>query len=166
MKYFILLLTLFMVSCGEVPTTDDTAENDPAEEETVVVDENLDPLTIRITENKILVNQVIFVKGRGGLPPYSYSLIRGTGELNPITGQYTASSDEEEVEIKVEDENGNEVIGYIDTVNFVDFSSNIKDKLMHEEEIVLSGQGGFPPYSYFISKGSGIISSGMATGFT
>lgn len=60
------------------------------------------PLEILSNVNMGL-NQNLFLKVEGGVPPYEYEILSGLGELNSVTGLFYSSSEVGETKIKVTD---------------------------------------------------------------
>lgn len=100
----------------------------------------------------------------GGKEPYSYSILDGSGALNPTTGLFVAPSYNQTSVIQVMDADGNIAQTQVNvyfasngslTLNYSPASIHIGDT------VTLSASGGTAPYTYSLLSGAGSVSGNL-----
>lgn len=103
-------------------------------------------------------NGSVTFNAAGGIPPYSYSVLVGSGSIDGA-GIYTASATPGDEQVRVEDSRG----GYAVATIKVDAALNINSPyniIAMGNSMTFTGSGGTPPYSFSIVSGTGSITTG------
>ena len=125
------------------------------------------PLTISPGTAQVAIDTSISLSAAGGIPPYQYSLISGTGSVDSLTGLYTAPSSAGTAVVQAADSYGATAVADIEVI----FGTGISALAISPSTIGIytggsvsfAASGGTPPYSYTVSAGIGNVDPG--TGF-
>lgn len=118
-------------------------------------------LSMSPSNDFVIVNGTKNFSSAGGVPPYTYSVILGTGSINSATGVYTAPSAAEASQVQVQDSLGNTSSTNLNVVEPLVISPSSLTLAVNNQQTFTS-TGGATPYSYSIDSGGGTINS--ATG--
>jgi len=118
-------------------------------------------LTI-IPEDAVLpVDTSYTFSATGGISPYSFFLVSGTGSIDELTGLYTAPSDPGEAVVSVIDSTGFAVEASIAILSVGEFTiAPTSVSLYIYNTTTFTVFGGVGPYSWAVISGAGIIDSG------
>ena len=106
-------------------------------------------------------NTSLTLKPTGGQPPYRFSVVSGTGTVDPVSGVYTAPSAAGTTTVQVADSLG--AIAQIAIVNNAQLTmstASITVTAGAGQAYPFVGAGGTPPYSYSQISGPGTTSPG------
>ena len=119
----------------------------------------ISPSTLQI----LSVNDTITYTAIDGVPPYTFSIISGTGTIDSSTGAYTAPAISGSATIQLADSYGNTVTAPITITSPLSLSPSAKSMAVNNT-FSFTGVGGTTPYTYSIQSGGGSIdSSGLYT---
>lgn len=119
----------------------------------------ISPATIEIA-----VNNTVNFSAAGGVSPYTYSVISGSGMVNASSGVYTAPAISGSATVRVTDSLGSTSDAFI-TINNALAISPTSQVLNINDTLTFTASDGVPPYTFSISSGTGSIdpSSGEYT---
>lgn len=112
------------------------------------------PVKISATKTKYYTNTSITVSGADGIPPYTYSLIMGTGTLNSTTGEFTTTTIGTK-RFRVTDSTGASTTLITTAYNPL-LTSTFKVAI--NSVITFTPSGGIPPYTTTLLSGGGSLS--------
>lgn len=115
-------------------------------------------LSISPATQTMVINGALSFSATGGVSPYTYSVISGSGAVNASTGSYTAPSSAGTDVVRVTDSLGNTSNATITINNSLGISPATKT-LAVNNTFTFAGLGGSPSYSYSIVSGGGSINS-------
>ena len=121
-------------------------------------------LTLSPDYAQVGVNGTLDFNAEGGFPGYKYSMIQGTGTIDPDTGLYTAPGTEGTEIISVKDSYGNtktasiEVIIGAGTPVLIISPSSLT--VFKGTNAAFTATGGIPPYTFSLTSGIGSITPG------
>jgi hypothetical protein len=118
-------------------------------------------LAISPSTKTLAVNNVFAFGASGGVAPYAYSKVSGTGTIDASSGAYTAPAAAGTATVRVTDFLGNTSDATI-TVNAALAISPSSKTLSIGNAFTFSASGGVPSYAYAVSAGVGTINA--ATG--
>ena len=121
-------------------------------------------LAISPTSQTTLINSSITFSQSGGVAPFTYSIISGTGSIDPNTGVYTAPAANGSAGVRVTDTVGNFANATV-TITTTLLMSPPSIVLAANNTTTFTGTGGTPPFAYSLVSGTGSInaSSGLYT---
>ncbi len=123
-----------------------------------------DPLTITPPTFTLAVNnQRTFVAG-GGVSPYTFSILSGTGSVDPATGVYTAPASSGSAVVRVTDNIGNTADASV-TINPALAISPVSAIIPLSSTQAFSSSGGVAPHTFSLVSGGGSVnpSTGLYT---
>ncbi len=115
-------------------------------------------LAIAPTSQTTLINSSISFSASGGVSPYTYSVLSGTGSVNGSSGIYTAPGAIGSDVVRVTDSYGNTSDSNITITSAISISP-AAFTLAVTNSRTFSGIGGTPPYSFSKVSGIGAINS-------
>lgn len=115
-------------------------------------------LAISPVSQTTLINSTISFSSSGGVSPYSYSVVSGTGSINSATGSFTAPAANGSATVRVTDSLGN-VSNALVTITSTLVLSPASTTLAVNNTATFTGSGGTPPLVYAVALGSGTINS-------
>jgi alpha-tubulin suppressor-like RCC1 family protein len=117
------------------------------------------PLSISPLSIALAVNNTAPFSGVGGIPPYSFSLVSGSGSIDASTGLYTAPALSGTDTVRVTDSLGFTADAVI-TVNPALQISPATRSIPVNRNVTFSATGGVTPYTFSIASGGGSIDAG------
>ena len=121
-------------------------------------------LTISPTSQTVFVNTTITLTGANGVTPYTFSIVTGTGSINPTTGDFTAPASNGTATVRVTDSAGNTVDASLTVTTPLSLSPSSVILAVNNTATFVS-VGGTGPFSYSRVSGTGSInvSTGVYT---
>jgi len=121
-------------------------------------------LTISPTSQTMGINGTLNFSADGGVVPYSYSLVSGTGSINASTGLFTAPATPDTTIVRVTDSIGNTANSTVTITSGLSISP-ASTTLAVNNSVTFAGSNGAVPYSYSVVSGGGSInaSTGLYT---
>jgi hypothetical protein len=149
-------LFLLLVSCDDFGLYDELSKAT-----------DIEPLSILPAEVIVAPDGTVSFSATGGTPPYTFSIVSGTGTINAATGEFTAPSSPEITTVMVTDSGGDSSTATV-TVTIPGALAIAPSSV----NVVVSGTltfvatGGTPPYTFsIIASGSGTPTINSVTGF-
>jgi len=87
----VLGLTIVLAGCGKVSLNQMLENEEPGEFRSTP------------SEANVPSGSTVTIEGQGGFKPYTFRILTGEGDLDPSSGEYVASGDNEAVQIEVKD---------------------------------------------------------------
>jgi len=115
-------------------------------------------LQISPSAQTLLINNVLMFSYTGGVDPITYSLVSGTGIINPATGEYTAPGSIGSALIRATDNYGNTSDANLTITSTLSISPTTKI-LAVNNVFTFTASGGTPPLTYSVFSGGGSINS-------
>ncbi len=115
-------------------------------------------LAISPATKTLAVNNSFTFSATGGVSPYSFSIVAGTGSINASSGLYTAPVSTGSATVRVTDGRGN-VSNSTVTITAALAISPTTQVLLNSASQTFTGSGGVSPYTYSIFTGGGSINS-------
>lgn len=117
----------------------------------------VNPLSLSPSSVSMNVNSFYQLQTSGGVSPYTYQIVTGSGSINSI-GQYAANTIPTTTRVKVVDARGNEAFSDISVnypVQILPPTLNMNRGDLYQ----FNSSYGFPPYNYRITSGGGSLQS-------
>ena len=119
------------------------------------------PLSLSPGSAQVSVNDTLDFRAEGGVPDYTYSVISGTGTIDPETGLYTAPGIEGTEVISVKDSYGKVITASVEVI----VGGGIPVLVISPSSITVykgstatfTATGGIPPYTFSFIAGIGDI---------
>lgn len=128
---------------------------------TKVLNINIVPELSLVAANiNVTANKTLQFTASGGLPPYSYSVVSGGGEISS-TGLYTAGNNAGTATIKVKDSIDNEKTLNVSIVAPLTLLVAKNLNLLVSDVYSILATGGLEPYTYSVSGGGSITALGI-----
>ena len=115
-------------------------------------------LTISPTTQTTLINSSITFSQAGGVSPFTFSIISGTGSIDANTGIFTAPAANGSAGVRVTDAVGNTANATV-TVTTALVLSPASVTLAVNNTTTFTGVGGTPPFTYAVASGTGSINA-------
>lgn len=120
-------------------------------------------LTISPNTKTTVVNRAEIFFPSGGIPPYTFQLLSGSGSVNPSSGVFVAPANPGTSVVRLQDS----LYNYADvviTINPDITISPVNPQIMVGNQVNFLGGGGVPPFDYSLLSGPGSIdNSGLYT---
>ena len=118
-------------------------------------------LAISPSSKTLAVNNLFTFSASGGVSPYAYSVVSGTGTINSSSGAYTAPASSGSATVRVTDGYGN-ISNSAVTINNALAISPASATITVVDTKTFTSSGGISPYSYSVATGDGSV--GAASG--
>lgn len=115
-------------------------------------------LAISPSSQTLAINGTLSFSSSGGVIPYTYSVVSGSGSINASTGAYTASASTGTDVVRVTDSLGNTTDATITINNALGINPAAVTLAVNNTK-TFSGLAGAPPYTFSIVSGGGSITS-------
>ncbi|MBC7692707.1 MAG: hypothetical protein H7222_13175, partial [Methylotenera sp.] len=115
-------------------------------------------LSLNPASKVLAVNNVTTFTPAGGVTPYSFSRVSGTGTINATSGAYTAPASSGSAVLQVVDASGNTASANV-TVNPALSLNAANRTLGMNDSFILVPSGGVTPYGYSLISGVGSVNS-------
>ena len=115
-------------------------------------------LAISPTSQTVLVNSTVTLSASGGVTPYTFSIVSGTGSMNSTTGDYATPASNGSATVRVTDNVGNTANAIV-TITSAMSISPASITLAVNNTTTFTVSGGTGPYTYSTVSGTGTINS-------
>ncbi len=115
-------------------------------------------LTISPSSRSLAVNQTFTFSGTGGVPPYSFAKVSGTGTISASTGLYTAPATPGTAIVRVTDSTGANSVASITVSVPVAISPSSRTLAVGGSQ-TFTASNGAPPYAFSILSGAGSVNA-------
>ncbi len=115
-------------------------------------------LAISPTSQTVLVNSTVTLSASGGVTPYTFSIVSGTGSINSTTGDYATPASNGSATVRVTDNVGNTANAIV-TITSAMSISPASITLAVNNTTTFTVSGGTGPYTYSTVSGTGTINS-------
>ncbi len=117
-------------------------------------------LAISPSSRVLYVNETFTFSTTGGAPPFSFSVVSGSGSINSTTGEYTAPASPDTAVVRVTDSIGGTSDANVTIYSGVALSLSPSSKILYvNDTFTFSASNGTTPYTYSVVSGGGSINS-------
>ena len=119
---------------------------------------DIEPLEINPSELLLPTDEQWTFSATGGIPPYTYSILFGLGDIDETTGVYTAPSSADDVVVRATDSDGTTSDAVLTIFVAGPFTIvPVSITIPKGDSVIFTAVGGTPPYTYSIVSGDGSI---------